>query len=122
MKALLMSILLLTASASFAHQHEGPCKADREKFCKDVQPGEGRIVKCLKEHEAELTAECKAKKEEIKEDIKEMKDACHEDAQKFCANEKSGKHHLMKCLKSNEASLSQACKDSMPKHKGKFKK
>ena len=25
-----------------------------------VQPGEGRVAQCLKQHEAELSAECKA--------------------------------------------------------------
>jgi hypothetical protein len=36
------------------------CKADVDKFCKDVKPGAGRIIKCLKIHEAELNPACKA--------------------------------------------------------------
>ncbi len=36
------------------------CKTDREKFCKDVQPGSGGILKCMKENEAQLSADCKA--------------------------------------------------------------
>jgi hypothetical protein len=36
------------------------CKADIEKFCKGVQPGQGRIAKCLKDHDSELSQECKA--------------------------------------------------------------
>src|SRR6266850_473700 len=36
------------------------CKPDAEKLCKGVQQGQGRIVRCLAEHEAELSAECKA--------------------------------------------------------------
>jgi len=35
-----------------------PCVEDIAKFCKDVQPGGGRIVRCLKEHESELSPEC----------------------------------------------------------------
>lgn len=37
------------------------CKDDMVKFCKGVRPGGGRILQCLKEHEAELSPECKAK-------------------------------------------------------------
>jgi len=34
------------------------CQADLEKFCKGVQPGEGRIIACLKQHEADLGPAC----------------------------------------------------------------
>ena len=34
------------------------CEADADKFCLDVQPGEGRIVKCLKQNEANLANQC----------------------------------------------------------------
>jgi hypothetical protein len=39
----------------------GACKKDRDKFCKDVEPGEGRIVECLKQNRAKLRPACKAK-------------------------------------------------------------
>ena len=35
------------------------CRADVEKFCKDVKPGAGRIINCLKAHETELSPACK---------------------------------------------------------------
>lgn len=124
MKKIFIAIMFLSSFA-YANHHEGPCKADVEKLCKDVQPGEGRIVKCLKEHEAELSAECKAKKDEVKEEMKEkradMKEACAEDVKSFCADAKPGHGGILKCLKKNEASLSEACKASLPGH-GKWRK
>jgi hypothetical protein len=48
--------------------HEGPCKADREKFCNDVKHGEGRIIECMKGKMAELSPECKAHVEKEKVD------------------------------------------------------
>jgi len=39
----------------------GACKRDRDKFCKDIKPGEGRIVECLKQNRARLRPACKAK-------------------------------------------------------------
>jgi hypothetical protein len=35
------------------------CQADKEQFCKDVLPGDGRIAKCMKEHREQLSAGCK---------------------------------------------------------------
>ncbi len=34
------------------------CEADADKFCLDVEPGEGRIVSCLKQNEAKLANQC----------------------------------------------------------------
>jgi hypothetical protein len=39
----------------------GACKNDRDKFCKDLEPGEGRILDCLKANRARLKPACKAK-------------------------------------------------------------
>jgi hypothetical protein len=36
------------------------CRGDVNKFCKDVRPGRGRILQCLKQNEAELSPECRA--------------------------------------------------------------
>ena len=35
------------------------CKADVEKLCSTVQPGQGRIIACLKQNEAQVSASCK---------------------------------------------------------------
>ena len=35
------------------------CKDDKEKFCPTVNPGEGKIIQCLKKNEAQLSASCK---------------------------------------------------------------
>jgi len=37
------------------------CSEDIQKFCKDLQPGGGRIAKCLKEHANDLSPACKGK-------------------------------------------------------------
>ena len=36
------------------------CEADADKYCLDVEPGEGRIVSCLRKNEAKLNKECTA--------------------------------------------------------------
>ncbi len=34
------------------------CEADADTFCLDVQPGEGRMLKCLKTNETSLSPKC----------------------------------------------------------------
>ena len=41
------------------HELHGACKADIEKLCPDVKPGEGRIVACMKAHQDEISEGCK---------------------------------------------------------------
>ena len=36
------------------------CRGDAQKLCKDVKPGEGRILECLKQHQGELSPGCAA--------------------------------------------------------------
>jgi len=36
------------------------CRNDAAAFCRDVQPGEGRIARCLKRHEADLSPACRS--------------------------------------------------------------
>ena len=37
------------------------CKGDAAKVCKGVEPGKGRIMRCLKQHENELSPACREK-------------------------------------------------------------
>jgi hypothetical protein len=105
--------------------HEGACKADLEKFCKDVTPGEGRKIACLKAHSDKLSSECKAQGEKMKERRKEMHagmEACKADKEKFCKDVEMGGGKMKECMKSHEAELSAGCRDMMAKmreHHGK---
>lgn len=59
----LMAVALLVSGLAFAEgkgEHKGFCKADQEKFCKDVEVGKGGVHKCLKGHKAELSPDCAA--------------------------------------------------------------
>jgi len=58
-------ILLLSASGAMAQMGQGAravlgaCKPDIAHFCSQVQPGQGRVKACMKEHIHELSDPCK---------------------------------------------------------------
>jgi hypothetical protein len=87
----------------------GACKSDLEKFCKDVQPGQGRIVQCIKQYEAEFSPACKKQIDVDKEKAKEFVNSCKPDAEKFCKDIKPGQGRLISCLMQHQSELSANC-------------
>ncbi len=57
--ALLIATLATTAQAQDRKALRDACIGDAKKFCANVQRGQGRIVQCLKDHEAELAPACR---------------------------------------------------------------
>ena len=51
------------------------CTGDVEKFCKDVQPGGGRILKCLREHAQELSPACGQEIEKTRGKVQEKQNS-----------------------------------------------
>ncbi|HUH65056.1 MAG TPA: cysteine rich repeat-containing protein [Syntrophales bacterium] len=88
---------------------KGACKADIEKFCKDIKPGKGRIWACLKSNGDRLSRECADHIAQAQERNREFLQACRGDAAKFCKGVTAGKGGIISCLKSHEAELSPAC-------------
>jgi len=52
--------LVFAADTPEPQNHPRPCQEDVQKFCSQVTPGGGNIVRCLKEHEQEMSGTCKA--------------------------------------------------------------
>ena len=130
--ALLVSIFSLSA---FADHHEGAhggghkaghdhgaCSKDVETLCPAVRGGHGAIVKCLKDNEAKLSAGCGTHIKEAKEAMKDVREACHADFEKFCHDVKPGGGRVIKCMKEHAAELSAECKTEMEQRKEQRKK
>lgn len=88
---------------------EGPCAEDAKKFCGDVKPGRGRVAKCMKSHEAELSPACQAEMKKAEERIEQVREECKADAQKFCKGIRPGGGRILACLKSHQSELAPAC-------------
>ena len=90
------SVFFVLALGSFAQAEEattpaaaaggGACAADVAQLCSGVEHGDGRIAKCLRDNKDKVSAECKANHEKMKAAFKEVKEACHDDVEKFCRN------------------------------------
>jgi len=88
---------------------DGPCEADAKKFCGDVQPGGGRVAKCMKSHEAQLSPACQSEMKRAEERIEQVRQECKADAEKFCKGIRPGQGRILACLKSHQAELAPAC-------------
>jgi Cysteine rich repeat len=86
-----------------------PCADDAAKFCKDVQPGGGRMATCLKEHQQDLTPACRQRTERMMMRAKEMHKACADDVDKFCKDVQPGKGQITGCLRAHKSELSAGC-------------
>jgi hypothetical protein len=109
------------------HLSSGACKADMNQYCKDITPGQGRMMACLKSHEDKLSPACskewKSAKTHMKKEWKEARQACGGDVQKFC-KEATGHKEVSQCLNQHMSQLSGSCKnyqtsmkDKMPTHR-----
>lgn len=108
---MLMTLLLMMPAISMAAEPaaQKPCAEDIEKYCKDVKPGEGGILKCLKEHDDELSDSCRDKLNSVLKRQNQAKHACAGDIAKFCADVKPGGGRLIKCLKPHSNELAPQC-------------
>jgi hypothetical protein len=91
----------------------GPCAADIAKLCKDVDPRKGGIARCLKQHEKDLSPECRASTAEARQQTRGLASACRGDAEKFCKNVQPGGGRIEKCLRSHKEELSPDCRTQL---------
>ena len=107
--SLICFVTLALASGVFAEDAK-PCAGDIAKFCSGVRQGGGRIAKCLKQNEAQLSPACKMQLAEVKEAVKEAHQACEDDIMTYCGGIQPGGGRIMQCLKANRSHLSLRCK------------
>ena len=53
--------------------HEA-CKGDVEKFCKDMKPGGGRMLTCLKHHKADVSEACRDQMKHGRDAVKQTEE------------------------------------------------
>jgi hypothetical protein len=88
------------------------CKADKDKFCKDVKAGNGRVAACLADHFMELTVDCHNKFLHGNARVMRINEKCGKDIKASCA---SASTHSAKinCLGEHMDAASDQCKIEM---------
>ncbi|MEW6587029.1 MAG: cysteine rich repeat-containing protein [Nitrospirota bacterium] len=95
------------------------CKKEFETYCKDVTPGEGRLLACLYAHEDKLSGRCEyslydaaAQLERAIAALTYLANECRDDLKKYCSDIKPGQGRLLNCIDKNEKNVSSRCKQA----------
>jgi hypothetical protein len=96
------------------------CRQELTTFCKDVTPGEGRILACLYAFQDKLSPRCEyalydsvSQLDRFLTNLSYAVGECREDLRSFCADVKPGQGRLLDCLDSNEAKVSKRCNTAL---------
>jgi hypothetical protein len=123
--AITASALAFGAAAAFAAEDiiesaRVGCQKEIDTFCKDVTPGEGRILQCLSAHEDKLSPRCNysladasLQVERVALAIKYAASQCKADLEKHCSDIPVGDGRIAQCLKKNDATLAADCKQAL---------
>ena len=112
---------LAVASPTFAQ--EGPvetvktgCKTELETYCKNVTPGQRRVLACLYAFSDKLSPQCEyalydaaAQLEQAIAVMTFLINECGDDANKVCPNVQLGEGRIVQCLDQNRARVSNRC-------------
>jgi hypothetical protein len=96
------------------------CEKELVAYCKDVTPGQGRVLACLYAHADRLSGKCEyalidaaAQLERAVSALAYVANECGEDLQKHCTNVPAGEGRLLDCLEKNDREVSRRCKAAL---------
>jgi len=122
--AIALSTALIAVGLPAQAQWGEKCQADVEKLCAKVERGQGRIIQCLNEHSADLSADCKKAMEEAKARRRKhagrsgrgrkgggMRRVCNTDIEKFCKSALGKRQEMANCLNGHKSELTSECRE-----------
>lgn len=99
-----------------------PCKDDVAKYCGDVEPGEGRIARCIAKNKDKFSPECRAAMTKARQDVEAIFVSCYEDQKKYCADIEPGQGRVMRCMREHREQLSDKCRSEVERVRQDWKK
>jgi len=118
-----VAVIAAFALASPVSAQEGPvqtvktgCKAELESYCKDVTPGQRRVLACLYAFSDKLSSQCEyalydaaAQLERAVAVLSFLISECGDDAEKVCPKVQVGEGRIVQCLDQNRSKVSNRC-------------
>ena len=96
------------------------CEKELTTYCKDVTPGEGRVLACLFAFSDKLTGQCEyalydaaVQLERFVAALSYVANECDADLDKFCADVAVGEGRLLNCLDQNASKISERCTQAL---------
>ena len=96
------------------------CEKELTTYCKDVTPGEGRVLACLFAFSDKLTGQCEyalydaaVQLERFVAALSYVANECDADLEKFCAEVEVGEGRVLKCLDDNAGKISARCTQAL---------
>lgn len=101
---------------------EDACAPDIKKYCKDVTPGEGRMLYCMQAHEDKISAKCAFELGDAAESVQAAADvlkegvvACKAEIGGVCGTIQPGQGRVAACLIANKSTASKDCVEAIRK-------
>jgi hypothetical protein len=96
------------------------CQTELETYCKDVTPGEGRVLACIYAHGDKISGRCEyamydsaAQLEHAVAALSYAANECDSDLEKYCANVEVGEGRLLTCLEQHDKNISGRCRQAL---------
>jgi cysteine rich repeat protein len=101
---------------------EKSCAGDIKKYCRDVTPGEGRMIYCMQAHEDKISPKCAYELGQTAASVQTTADllkdgvlACKAEIAGVCGKIQPGQGRIAACLIENKSTASNLCAEAIQK-------
>ena len=118
--AMLLAGGMAVAQESLVDTVARGCEREIKTFCKDVTPGEGRVLACLYSFWDRLSDQCDnalydaaGQLQRAAAALRYVHSECWDDLKTYCADIRPGEGRLLQCLDKNDAKINMRCKRAL---------
>jgi hypothetical protein len=105
---------------------EKACGNDIKKFCRNVTPGQGRVIFCMQAYEDKISPKCVFELREaevniqtVSAQLQQATEACRADIAKLCGTTQPGQGRISACLAAQSGAVSPGCSAAVGKLQAK---